>query len=133
MQYHAMSLLDNGFAVALIGYGGSQCHERLLSDPQLTQHLLRPFPRLPRVLFPLYAPAKAALQSAQLFTVLMYASFDAKFLLLQNPPAIPTLLIAQIVCALLRCKLVIDWHNFGFTQLALSLGRAHWIVRIAHW
>ena len=36
---------------------------------------------------------------------------------LQNPPAIPTLLVAWIVARLRCARLVIDWHNFGYTLL----------------
>lgn len=49
----------------------------------------------------------------------------------QNPPSIPTLLIAQIVCFLRNTRLVIDWHNFGYSILALKLGDSHPLVRIS--
>jgi hypothetical protein len=37
----------------------------------------------------------------------------ADFLLLQNPPCIPTFTVCQLVCSLRRTRFVIDWHNFG--------------------
>lgn len=51
----------------------------------------------------------------------------------QNPPAIPTLFIAQLCRWLLSCKLVIDWHNFGYSLMALNLGGEDksMIVRLA--
>ncbi len=49
----------------------------------------------------------------------------------QNPPSIPTLLITQIVCFLRNTRLVIDWHNFGYSILALKLGPGHFFVRIS--
>lgn len=54
-------------------------------------------------------------------------------MLVQNPPSIPTLAIAAIVCFLRNTDLVIDWHNFGYSILALKLGDAHPLVRISAW
>ncbi|KAF7845829.1 hypothetical protein BT93_L0423 [Corymbia citriodora subsp. variegata] len=52
-------------------------------------------------------------------------------MLIQNPPSIPTLLIAIVVCYLRNTKLVVDWHNFGYTILALKLGDSHPLVSIS--
>jgi beta-1,4-mannosyltransferase len=54
-------------------------------------------------------------------------------LLVQNPPSFPTLQVAWIVARLRRARLVIDWHNLGYTILALRLGRRHVGVRLARW
>jgi len=43
-----------------------------------------------------------------------------KFMIIQNPPAIPTLFIFQIVSIIRGIPLVIDWHNFGFTIMKVS-------------
>ena len=51
----------------------------------------------------------------------------------QNPPSIPTLAIAQLVSFARGSKLVIDWHNTGYSILALKLGPRHVLVRIARW
>jgi len=52
-------------------------------------------------------------------------------LLVQNPPAIPTLAVARLICALRSSRLVVDWHNYGYTILALRLGFGHLAVRLA--
>lgn len=49
----------------------------------------------------------------------------------QNPPSIPTLAIAQYMCLFRNTRLIIDWHNFGYSILALKLGDAHPIVKIS--
>jgi beta-1,4-mannosyltransferase len=49
----------------------------------------------------------------------------------QNPPSIPTLAIAGLVCFLRNIELVIDWHNFGYSILALKLGASHPLVKIS--
>jgi len=56
-----------------------------------------------------------------------------EFILVQNPPAVPTLLIVRLVCLLRRTKMVVDWHNFGYTIMALSLGQKSILVRLAYW
>lgn len=50
---------------------------------------------------------------------------------LQNPPSIPTLLIAVVVCWARNTRLIIDWHNYGWTILAGTRGSRHPFVRIS--
>lgn len=52
-------------------------------------------------------------------------------MLVQNPPSIPTLFVVSIVCFLRATRLVVDWHNFGYSILALKLGSNHPMVRIS--
>jgi beta-1,4-mannosyltransferase len=51
----------------------------------------------------------------------------------QNPPSIPSLAIASLVCFLRHTNLVIDWHNFGYSILAMKLGERHPLVKVARW
>ena len=51
----------------------------------------------------------------------------------QNPPAIPTLPLATLAAKLRGSRLVVDWHNTGYSILALRLGHSHPVVRIARW
>lgn len=52
----------------------------------------------------------------------------------QNPPSIPTLLLAQLSTAYIsRSRLIIDWHNLGYSILALKLGDGHPLVHLAKW
>lgn len=53
-----------------------------------------------------------------------------KFILNQNPPSIPTLAVVFIYAKFLDTKFVIDWHNYGFTILALKSGSQHILVKI---
>jgi beta-1,4-mannosyltransferase len=85
-----------------------------------------------KLLFLLYGPLKVLLQSWWLFAALAYRIPPSKWMLVQNPPSIPTLAIAALVCRLRGTKLVIDWHNFGYTILALKLGDQHPLVRISY-
>ncbi len=49
----------------------------------------------------------------------------------QVPPAIPILAVCTIVAWLRRARLIIDWHNFGYTLMALQMGRRHPLVLLA--
>ena len=51
----------------------------------------------------------------------------------KNPPSIPTLALVWLVGWLRGSKIIIDWHNLGYTILALKLGPEHLLVRIAKW
>lgn len=54
------------------------------------------------------------------------------FILLQNPPSIPTIPVCWFVSRIRGFKLIIDWHNYGHTIMALSLGKNHKLVKISH-
>jgi beta-1,4-mannosyltransferase len=49
----------------------------------------------------------------------------------QNPPSIPTLAVAGLVCRLRNSKLIIDWHNYGWTILAGTRGANHPLVTLS--
>jgi beta-1,4-mannosyltransferase len=49
----------------------------------------------------------------------------------QNPPSIPTLFIALIICFLRNTHLIIDWHNYGWTILAGTRGPYHPFVMLS--
>ena len=63
------------------------------------------------------------------------------FILLQNPPSIPALVICYFASLLfnfmswlLNCgktELVLDWHNYGYSIMALSLGPDHGLVKLS--
>jgi beta-1,4-mannosyltransferase len=50
-------------------------------------------------------------------------------ILVQNPPAAPTLLVAWTVARIRGAKLIVDWHNLSHTLLAVRLGERHRAVR----
>ncbi|KAL8998581.1 MAG: hypothetical protein Q9169_002421 [Polycauliona sp. 2 TL-2023] len=135
IQYHALSIAKNGGLVDLIGYAGSEMHPRVVSDSRITVHPLAPAPDFLRTsnrwLFSLLAPLKVVFQAFSVYYALGYRTPPAKWLLVQNPPTIPTLLVAQAICFIRNTRLVIDWHNFGYSILALKLGSAHPLVRLS--
>src|SRR5262245_38431496 len=138
MQYHALALAPSLAEVDVVGYAGSAMHPIIREHDHISWHLLRSPALLerhnsPRWLFLGYALLKVLGESLQLLWVLLCVVRKPDVILVQNPPAIPTLLVALVVARLRAAKLVVDWHNFGYTMLALRLGPQHLVVRLARW
>ncbi|KAF1919326.1 beta-1,4-mannosyltransferas-like protein [Ampelomyces quisqualis] len=135
MQYHALSIARLGGEVSLIGYRESEIHPDILSSPWIKIFPLSAPPALlsssSKLLFPILAPLKALWQAFSLYHALGYRSGPCRSIMVQNPPSIPTLAIASLVCFLRKSRLVIDWHNFGYSILALKLGASHRLVNIS--
>lgn len=131
MQYHAKSLLEHGYAVDIVGYLDTEPMRPLRSDPNVHIHALAPFPasNLPQFLRYLFKTVWALLT---LLAALLYVR-RPRYVLVQNPPAIPALLVCTLYCALTRARLIVDWHNYTHTILSLEGGPDRLIVRVARW
>ncbi|CAK7206904.1 mannosyltransferase [Sporothrix eucalyptigena] len=131
MQYHALSIAQRGH-VQLIGYYESDLLDELDQHPRLTKVPLSPAPAIVRKLpFIIGGPLKVIWQILDLFLTLTYRTRPAKWLLVQNPPSIPTLAIAALVVGLRGTRLLIDWHNYGWSILAGTRGPQHPFVGVA--
>jgi len=125
MQYHAMSLADlpNCKQVDVVGLGGVGIHPNLLKNIKVEAHLISDkwWSWMPRwgPFFLLFAPLKVFVQSLLILYTLLFSIRKMDCLLVQTPPAIPTLPIVHIIRIFRRCQLVIDWHNYGYTLLQL--------------
>ena len=84
-----------------------------------------------KLLFLVLGPLKVFFQTYWLWQTLAYRATASEWMLVQNPPSIPVLMMAVVVCFLRGTKLVIDWHNFGYSILALKLGENHPLVFVA--
>jgi len=136
MQYHALSLARQaGLEVDLVAFEGTEPHVELLQHLHVHLHLMRaPFPQgLPRILYLLLLPLKLVIQFMTLLWVLCVQISAPDFFLVQNPPSIPLLTVVRLACWIRKAAFVIDWHNFGYTILALSLGSSHPLVKIYFW
>ncbi|KAH9855786.1 mannosyltransferase [Lenzites betulinus] len=135
MMYHTESFATNKFQTYLVGYGGSKPIPSLLSMPRVEIMYLREPPvYLRRLPFIIAGPLKVLSQIVDiLYTLLMRIPHPPEFILVQNPPSIPTLAIVWLVARLRGCKIIIDWHNLGWSILALKLGEEHTFVKVAKW
>lgn len=135
MQYHALSCAKAGYDVELVGFGGSSPIRELTDNENVTTRTLSEFPEtlkgLPKLL---YFVTKAIFQFLQLLFVLLHCGSQCTHFLVQNPPAIPSLAAVWVVSILCQSHFIIDWHNYGFTILALGVKNSeHLLVRIAKW
>lgn len=137
MQYHARALALQGADVDLVGYRGAELPRFLTGDPRIRVHRLPPA-RLrfragrSQIVFAVFAAIDAVRTSLVLAVALLRLE-RPDLLLVQNPPALPVLPVAWLVARLRGARFVIDWHNLGYSILALRLGRRHVAVRLARW
>ncbi|KAI8811807.1 beta-1,4-mannosyltransferase-like protein [Cladochytrium replicatum] len=141
MMYHSQSLCKMGFTVDLIGYVPdktevpSSLHDVKDRAGRITIHAIPAPNKIPagrsRILYLIRAALRVVQQLVGLFVLVGIMVPKAQYFLIQNPPAIPTLFVAQIVALLRGSKLIIDWHNFGYSLMALNLGKDSKIVKFA--
>lgn len=133
MQYHAESLLAQGFIVSLIGYTGEQLipslQEASITDRLHAIRFSTSSPKYLRRILPLYFLWRLLSLVGGLMWALWIAvpsnndTPPVDVLLVQNPPAIPLLAISHLYCRFQSffqrhaTALVIDWHNLGYSML----------------
>lgn len=133
MQYHALSLAVNGGEVDLVGLEGAPVHAALTAEPRLRSHRLsdRAFASRGsqgRGRFVWMSAARASWQAGRLLSSLLRLP-KPDVILVQNPPAAPSLAVAWTVARVRGARLVIDWHNLSHTILAVKLGPEHRAVK----
>ena len=134
MQYHALALADAGAEVDLIGVAGQAPFAGVRDHPHIRLRTLRDSQRPPDgAAFLLAALWRTLRQTVALLRALVVYRPAPDVVLVQSPPAIPTLAVALVAARLHGARLVIDWHNFGFAMLAVRLGEGHAAVRLAAW
>ncbi|PNH45260.1 hypothetical protein VD0004_g2559 [Verticillium dahliae] len=132
MQYHAISVVKNGGRVDLVGYNESPLHPQLVDHDRAT---LYPLPELPALLknkklpFFILGPLKVIWQACATFHVMAYQAPASRWIIIQNPPSIPTLHLALIISVLRGSHLLVDWHNYGWSILATTRGRSNRFVQ----
>ncbi|HVY91382.1 MAG TPA: glycosyltransferase, partial [Bryobacteraceae bacterium] len=106
-------LVRHGYSVDLIGIS-----ERAFTPPAGAGVLcLRPRSGFRKLGLP-GAALRMSLTLADLVRVLVRAR--PKTILVQNPPAFPTFSAGRIAARITGARLIVDWHNYGFSMLALQ-------------
>jgi beta-1,4-mannosyltransferase len=136
MQYHARALASSGASVDLVGYVGTALPKAIVDDPRISVHRLK--------------PSSVRYQQTNGFTYALAAVFDTlrvslrlwrllrriaapDLVLMQNPPAFPTLAVSWWTLHRKNVRFVVDWHNLGYTVLRQRLGSWNPAVRLARW
>jgi beta-1,4-mannosyltransferase len=146
MQYHTLSLLQQGHKVHFVGYTGEHLIDALTKYSHNGQLTVVRFPSMKIMLhevgaksifrfltWPLYllwriVSLTCLLSHALLFRVSREIAVDC--LLVQNPPAVPLLMVAVAYCRFFtNAALVIDWHNLGYSMLPHD-GAVRYLARI---
>ncbi|HYC01529.1 MAG TPA: hypothetical protein VEC57_20525 [Candidatus Limnocylindrales bacterium] len=136
MLYHAQALADEGYDVTLLGYRGHALPADVLGRNAIRVRYLRSPPRLKAGAAGLFVQVlwRGLLQPLELLVRILAARRPmprgrgsqrtnarppASILLVQVPPAIPNLTVAALAGRLCGCRIIVDWHNFGWSMLAL--------------
>lgn len=137
MCNHALSLANEDYNVELVGYNtGSGIPTRVLSHPNIKISSMCPVPAFCYAIlhrYLLYA-FKVIWQILTLLYVLPWFFGVPDILLLQNPPSIPALPACYFYANYLhrkKTKFIIDWHNYGYTILSMTLGKEHRLVQMS--
>ncbi|AQZ14221.1 ALG1 (YBR110W) [Zygosaccharomyces parabailii] len=121
MCNQACSFSDHGWQVELCGYVESALPYYIEKDPRITVHAL---PQLAPGRGILYMMRKVLSQVGGIMLQLWHLR-GSDYLLMQNPPTIPLLPLA-VLYRLTGCKLIIDWHNLGYTILRMKFQGQFW-------
>ena len=137
MRYHAQALAANGVDVDLVGLEGTPLPRAITDEPRIAVHRIKP-PRLRiRAEQTGSSYAVAGLLDAARVSFSLWRTLKGlrrpDLVLVQNPPAFPTLAVTWFSLRHRGVRFVIDWHNLGYTLLQLHLGQWHPAVRLARW
>jgi len=137
MRYHAQALAARGVDVDLVGFHGTTLPDAISKNPRITVHRLEPSTLrmrrgLPGSTYAAVGLLDASRLSRRLWRTLRHLP-RPDLVLVQNPPAFPTLVISWFSLRRRGVRFVIDWHNLGYTLLRERLGQWHPAVRLARW
>jgi beta-1,4-mannosyltransferase len=135
MRYHAQALSARGVDVDLVGFEDTPLPRAITADPRITVHRLSS--SILRHGAPSLSYAPVALVDAARISFRLWMTLRRlprpDLVLVQNPPAFPTLMVTHFTLVRRGVRFVIDWHNIGYTLLRLRLGQWHPAVRFARW
>jgi len=127
MQYHGLALASQGAEVDLVGYTGAPLSPAVGAQSAITIHRI-PSPKGDR-----WRPARGtsrltralwdrALVMLRLLPTLLWRVPSPDLLLVQNPPALPTLVVAVMVARLRGARLVIRCSRSVWARVTGSSG-----------
>ncbi|CAL8102310.1 unnamed protein product [Calicophoron daubneyi] len=128
--FHARCLARVGYSVTVSGYQASDAEKEPENSDLRFLNIPSP-PDFKRFVF--FTLLSSFLKLVFLSLVLLLhliRQCRSRVILLQNPPAVPTFVVAWLFIRLTRKELIVDWHNYGFTLVELSTSRGSLLSRI---
>ncbi|XP_046603493.1 chitobiosyldiphosphodolichol beta-mannosyltransferase-like [Neodiprion virginianus] len=130
MQNHALSFAKEGYEVDVVGYAGSDPLTELREHPEVKIWYMRPVPNLPEGLPRLLSYGIKVIWQCVTLLATFFTKRRSSYLILQNPPGIPTIPICWLFCTLTGVQFTIDWHNYAYTIQALNSGSDDIFVKV---
>ncbi|KAK6463519.1 Chitobiosyldiphosphodolichol beta-mannosyltransferase [Scheffersomyces coipomensis] len=129
--YQAKSFSNFDYYVTLCGYLESEPPMDVIDDINIDINEIKPIKNSFHLPYLLFAGEKVCLQLVQLFKLLLgFRGTD--YILLQNPPSIPILLLVIIFKKIFSPStfIIVDWHNLNYTILNLKFqNENHPVIR----
>ncbi|ANZ75792.1 BA75_02391T0 [Komagataella pastoris] len=122
MNNHALSFSKIDYQVELCGYIESELALGIVHSDNISINQIQALRNTVGLPYFLFAIWKIVNQLLQLLKLLMRVMQDSRYILVQNPPGIPSIFVIVILQKVLfpHCKLIIDWHNLNYTILNLK-------------
>jgi beta-1,4-mannosyltransferase len=120
MQYHTLSLtkhLDEFSLIRIIGLPGESCLDELQQNKNVLIQYLHEIKYIQSLPYLIRAPLRASINFLQLTIELCRRDVNSDIILMQNPPALPTMLSCLITRWYLGSRIIIDWHNLSYKML----------------
>jgi beta-1,4-mannosyltransferase len=135
MMYHASSFARHEWEAILVGYYDTPLMPSLLESPHIhSRPIVSPPKIIMRLPWIIRAPVRILYQIISVLQIALFTlPFHPEVIMVQNPPSIPTLALARFITHVSKAKLLIDWHNTGYSILAMRTGEASTLVQIAKW
>ena len=133
MCYHALSFSKLEYNVSLCGYIESQPNYEIIDDVNIDLRPITVVKNEKDSPFLLFAMRKILVQIQDISKILWSHREDADYVMIQNPPSIPILLVVILFKLFIsrHLKIIIDWHNLNYTILNLRYNNLHHpLVRI---
>lgn len=132
MQYHALALAKRGVEVDVVAHRGHEPDAAVLRHPLIALHAIQAPTSRTRsnggAAYAALAAADALLLSGRALRAMLFRARRPDVVLVQTPPAFPSLALAWLAARLRSARLVVDWHNLTPSMLALRVGEAHPLV-----
>ncbi|CAI5444657.1 unnamed protein product [Caenorhabditis angaria] len=118
MCNHAKMLADQGFLVNIVGFLDSTPNKHIMDNQNIRILSIPPPPDFFDKFTPIFQlPIKLIWNFLTLFFVLLFRTQNLSLIILQNPPALPTIPVCFLISKMKKSKLIIDWHNYMYSIL----------------